>query len=433
VQQNADFTGGGELGEKSGRRFFSTGFIILFLFPLIAFSMSAIAFAGGPVHGAKAAGMGTAFVGLADDPSAILFNPGGLTQIKETTIYGGVTAVSPSTVYAATSGDTARTEFQIFYPPHLYAASDFGTQDFVFGLGLYSPFGIGGRKWDPAGPTRYASVESAIATFSLNPTIAWRASDVVSLAVGIDYLRAVMKMKRMLDQSLVGAGDASSRLEADGDGWGHNLGALIRAGEETRIGLAYRSAINVNYRGDMTIEGIAPALQPLFGGTSYNSAITTSNRFPDIYSLGVSHLLSTKLVFAADVELVRWSSFKKMEVNIVQEVPAAGVTDAVTPLDWKDSWGFKIGGEYRMSDSIALRAGYAFINTPVPDHTFEPGNPDADQHNVSIGMGYRTGNWRIDGFYQIGIFQDRTVQNAVVDGEFRNIMHYLGVSVGRTF
>ena len=400
----------------------------------LSFSMSVDALAGGPVHGAKAAGMGTAFIGLADDPSAILFNPGGLTQSKGTTVYGGVTAVSPSTVYTDPSGaNSTRTEFQVFYPPHLYAASDFGTQDLVFGLGLYSPFGIGGRKWDPTGPTRYASVESAIATFSVNPTIAWRASSALSLAFGIDYMRSTIEMKRMVDQSMVGAGDAASGLEAEGDGWGHNLGALVRAGERTGIGLAYRSAINVNYRGDMTIEGIAPALQPLFGGASYKSAITTSNRFPDIYSLGVSYLLSTKLVLAADAELVRWSSFKKAEVNIVQEVPAAGITDASTPLDWKDSWQFKIGGEYRMSDTLALRAGYAFINTPVPDHTLEPGNPDADQHNVSIGMGYRTGNWRIDGFYDIGIFRDRTVQNAAVSGEFRNIAHYLGASAGRSF
>jgi long-chain fatty acid transport protein len=400
---------------------------------VLSFSLSVDALAGGPVHGARAAGMGTAFVGVADDPSAILFNPGGLTQIKGTSLYGGVTAVSPSTAYAVTSGNTSRTEFQIFYAPHLYAASDLGTEDFVFGLGLYSPFGIGGRKWDPAGPTRYSSVESAIATFSVNPTIAWRTSSALSIAFGIDYMRSNIEMKRMVDQSAVGAGDASARLESEGDGWGYNLGALFRAGERLRIGAAYRSAINVNYRGDMTIEGIAPPLQPLFGGTSYNSAITTSNRFPDIYSLGASYLLSTKLVLDADAELVRWSSFKKTEVNIVQEVPAAGLTDASTPLDWKDSWQFKIGAEYRMSDTLALRAGYAFINTPVPDHTFEPGNPDADQHNVSIGMGYRTGNWWIDGFYNIGIFRDRTVQNAVVNGEFRNSAHYLGVSAGRTF
>lgn len=390
------------------------------------------AFAGGPVHGARAAGMGTAFVGLADDPSAILFNPGGLTQSQGTNVYAGVAAVIPSTSYTDTSGNSTRTEPQVFYPPHLYATSDFGLRDFVFGLGLYSPFGIGGRRWDPAGPTRYASVESAISTFSVNPTVAWRALPALSLAFGVDYMRSDIKMKRMIDQSMVGTGDATNRMDADGGGWGYNLGVLIR-GEQVRFGLAYRSAININYRGDMSIDGIAPALQPLFGASYYKSAITTKNRFPNIYSLGVSYLFSTRLVVDADAELVRWSSFKNMEVNIAREVPAAGVIGTSTPLDWKDSWQFKIGAEYHMSDTVALRTGYAFLNTPVPDHTFEPGNPDADQHHVSLGLGYRVASWQIDGFYDFGIYQDRTVQNAVVDGKFSNTIHYLGASIGRTF
>ncbi len=82
---------------------------------------------------------------------------------------------------------------------------------------------------------------------------------------------------------------------------------------------------------------------------------------------------------------------------------------------------------------FALRAGYAFLNTPVPDHTFEPGNPDADQHHVSIGLGYRVAGWRIDGFYDFGVYQNRRVQNAMVDGKFSNAIHYLGVSAGWTF
>jgi long-chain fatty acid transport protein len=148
-------------------------------------------------------------------------------------------------------------------------------------------------------------VENTIATFSLNPTVAWRASDTFSLAAGVDYLCASMRMKRMMDQSSFGAGDASAEIEADGDGWGYNFGALFQAGAELKIGAAYRSAVKVDYRGDMTIEGIAPALQPLFGGYSYRTAVATGNRFPDIWSLGASYRFSPALVIAADAELVR--------------------------------------------------------------------------------------------------------------------------------
>jgi hypothetical protein len=52
-------------------------------------------FGGFPFHGAKAAGMGATFVAVADDPSAITFNPGGLTQLEGTNLYGGITSIIP--------------------------------------------------------------------------------------------------------------------------------------------------------------------------------------------------------------------------------------------------------------------------------------------------------------------------------------------------
>ncbi len=404
--------------------------VLLPLFSSILFPVAA--FAGGPVHGARAAGMGTAFVGLADDPSAILFNPAGLTQLKGTQVYGGLTAIRPSTTYRNDAGASESTKPQTFFPPHLYFSTDSAGKDIVFGMGLYSPFGIGGRKWDETGLTRYQSVESSIATVTLNPTVAWRASDVLSLAAGIDYLRANMKMKRMMDQSLFGALDAASTIEADGDGWGYNFGALIRAGEELRIGAAYRSGVKVDYRGDLAIEGIAPALQPVFGGPSYRTGITTRNRFPDIWSLGAAYSATPKLLLAADVELVRWSSFKRMDLNIGLEAPPA-LVDSSAPLDWKDSWQLKIGAEYTVSEALALRAGYAFINTQVPDQTLEPGNPDADQHNISIGFGYRDSPFTLDGFYNVSLYRDRSVRNGILSGTYENVAHFFGVSIGRIF
>ena len=188
------------------------------LFLCLWFFAAGSAFAGGPVHGARAAAMGTAFNAVADDPSAILFNPAGLTQIKGTAVYGVVTALKPETEYTDTAGQAETTESQLFFPPNMYLSSDLDKKDFVFGIGLYSPFGIGGRKWSRTGLTRYASTESSIGTFSVNPTIAWQISPAVSLAAGVDYMRAETKMERMIDQSMAGAADASTSLEADGDG-----------------------------------------------------------------------------------------------------------------------------------------------------------------------------------------------------------------------
>ena len=159
--------------------------LVLFVTLNISLLSQNTAFAGAPVHGSKAASMGTAFVAIADDPSAILYNPAGLTQLTGTNTYSGATAVIPTSEYESPSGESDETDFQVFFPPHLYISSDLNTETIALGLGVFSPFGIGGRKWGEDGPTRYISTESTIATISVNPTFAWEITP--SLSVGLAF------------------------------------------------------------------------------------------------------------------------------------------------------------------------------------------------------------------------------------------------------
>lgn len=197
--------------------------------------------AGGPVHGAKAAAMGTAFTALADDPSAMVYNPAGLTRIRGTHTYGGGTFVIPTTTYQSPSGQTEITDPQVFVPGHMYATSDFGLDDFTAGIGLYSPFGIGGRKWDRQGLTRYQSTKSMIATLWVNPSVAYRLLPTLSVGVGLDYMLAQSKSERMIDQSVLASSDG--RLDPVAMGqyldpqMGHRIPAerVVRATRRLRL------------------------------------------------------------------------------------------------------------------------------------------------------------------------------------------------------
>lgn len=389
--------------------------------------------AAGPVHGARAAGMGTAFLAVADDPSSIIYNPAGLIRSKGTNIYGGITPLIISSTYKSNSGAKEETEFQVFYPPHLYLSSDLGMKDTVLGVGLYSPFGIGGRKWSKEGLTRYISTRSEIGTYSINPTLARQVSQALSVGAGIDYMKAVSKAESMIDQSAVGAGDGEVSLDGDGSGWGYNVGALYQI-DRVSIAAAYRSGIKVDIRGTATLEKIAPAVQPLFAGAaSFDTGVSTTLDFPDIWSLGVAFSPTGRLTLALDYELVRWSVADQMTLDFDNEVPAAGFVDRTTRLDWKDSSQIKAGAEYHLNDRLSLRGGYAYVGTFVPDHTLDPGNPDSDQHNFAFGFGYRKNRTVIDAFYNIGFFEKRSVNNAILTGDYENLIHYAGMSAGYNF
>jgi long-subunit fatty acid transport protein len=238
--------------------------------------------AGGPIHGAKAAAMGTAFVAVADDPSAILHNPAGLANLQGTTLYGGGTAVILSSEYKSPEGGHERTSFQVFLPPHFYVSSDLGTNSLVLGLGLYSPFGIGGRKWSETGLTRFASTEGTIGTVSANPTVVWRVIPQVAVAAGVDIMYAFNNMVRMVDQSFLGFMDGKLSFKGDGLGWGYNFGLLIFPGGKVSFGFAYRDPIRVKQQGTLSFGRIAPPLQPAFGGGVFQTDASMAVHFPEI-------------------------------------------------------------------------------------------------------------------------------------------------------
>jgi long-chain fatty acid transport protein len=401
--------------------------LVLFLF------LTGFSFAGTMVHGAKGAGMGTAFTAIADDPSAITTNPAGLTQLTGTNIYGGATFVFPSTTYQNLSGQSEDTEFQVFFPPNLYLSSDLNTKDIRLGIGIYSPFGIGGRKWSKDGLTRFSSTKSLIATLSINPTFAYQVLPSLSIGIGLDYMLARHEAEMMIDQSLFGARDGEFKLKADGDGWGYNIGILFTPDKKLSFGLAYRSRIKVDFGGDAKLKNIAPPLQPFFGTTDFRTDVRTEATFPQIVSFGIAYRPTERWTIGYEVEWVQWSSFHRSDLDFEHEVPQAGFTDSSKLLDWKDVWDFKVGAEYKVNEKLSLRAGYAYSEPMVPDNTLDAANPDSNQHYTSIGFGYKVKKVVIDFFYMAGFYEDRKVRNNILSGTYDNFYHFVGFDIGKKF
>ena len=377
--------------------------------------------------------MGTAFIAVADDPSTLSFNPAGITQLTGTQIYAGASAYLPYTRYESPSGESTETKFQVFVPPYFYICSDLGTKDLRVGLSLISPFGLGGNEWRPDGPTRYISTDSMITTLALNPTVAYQLLPNLSIAIGAVYMKAWNDQNAMVNQSIVGAPDGKSELSADGDGWGYNVGLLFKPSPRWSLGLQYRSSITVNYEGDLDLSSIAPPLWPVLGGSTFRSPIRMTNKFPDLFGFGIAFRPTDKWTIAFDAEYEGWSSFGTVTTEIEREVPAVGITNRQTVLDWENRVILKTGAEYRYSDRLALRAGYINVPSYVPDHTLSPENPLANWHTLTVGLSYRLGTVDIDFFYEAIFSETRTVENGILSGRYESFGHNFGFGIGKKF
>lgn len=405
------------------------------LLPIAAltFSLAAVSHAGGPMHGAKATGFATAFTALADDPSAIMYNPAGLMLGSGARFMGGVTYMNFKSTYEPDAGEDADSVYHPFFPPHLFADSDLPWGNWRFGLGVHAPYGSGGRVWGEDSSARYQSVENLISTIAVNPTVAWRVNPALSVGFGATAMRADLKMKKAIDQSFFGAKDAMVENEADGIGYGWNAGILFCPSEAVRLGFTYRSKVKVEMEGDLILSSIAPPARPLFGGASFKSPMETTINFPDVYNVGVAWFPREDLTIVSDIEWTQWSSLDEVGIDLEREVPAANFGDTTERLAWNDVWMLKVGAQWEAKKWVRLRGGYAYVQTYVPGGTLAAGNPEANQHNFSVGGGVDLGRTTLDAFYSLGLFEDRLVDNPVASGEFKNVAHYAGLSITAAF
>ena len=147
---------------------------------------------------ARGNALGGTMVGRADDPSAIYYNPAGITQLSGLQVMGGATIIRPSTEVKTTTplgSVSTSTKDNNWIPPHLYGTYQF-SDDVWAGLGLFSRFGLG-TEFPSDWPGRYNSYDAEIRTLTLNPDIALKLHDKMSVAAGLSatWLDLILKQK----------------------------------------------------------------------------------------------------------------------------------------------------------------------------------------------------------------------------------------------
>ena len=389
---------------------------------VLLFTASA-SFAAGfrlPEAGVKAMGMGFAFTAQADDPSAIYFNPAGLTQLKGQNVMIGVTYVrengneftgtTPVDNQTAIKGETQKS--LDFYIPNAYYTRTTADGYIAYGVGIFAPFGLGQEYNDKnTSIFRNQITKIDLQTIVVNPTIAFKINEALSVGFGVDWMYGKAKLEKT--PWVPGVGNLYNvELEGDGDVWGYNFGMLLKPTENFRIGVNYRSKFNLKVKdADVNIGNTSPAYASgLLGPTPTSTKGSATVAMPATFALGAAYTIG-KLTVEADADWTFWHSFSSLPITINNQVPTLRSTD--TPKNWEDVVALRIGAEYRITDPLALRAGFYYDPTPVPAATMGPELPDATRLTYTVGAGYKIGAWTIDVAGMYIDKQDRTVNNQV--------------------
>jgi long-chain fatty acid transport protein len=136
-----------------------------------------------------------------------------------------------------------------------------------------------------------------------------------------------------------------------------------------------------------------------------------------------------------DAERTGWSSFNKLQFQFDNTAQFGNFNNKPKPLEWKDVWCYKFGGQYALTKNIDLRAGYMYDTNPIPDSTLGPLLPDSDRHSFSIGQGIHNDMVSLDLAYMWTHFMGRTAnnQNSTTllgeNGTFKSDVHLFGGSI----
>jgi len=378
--------------------------------------------------GARAISMGGAFVGLADDYSAVFWNPAGIAHFKNKTLGFSGDLIMPSASYEFTVGSTTLIDAQAksnTFPSGIAAYYHPITDKLVAGIGIFTPSGLG-AEWDgsdffiPAlfpAQTQPYKMKSLIGAVSIAPAVAYQISDAVSVGATLNINYGFFNLSRWgggvymeipmppLPPYIYSVDFGQYEEESTGWGIGGTFGVLVNPSDMFSLGLTVRTPTKVSMSGEASMSNF-PAL-----GIPESSEFDREVTYPMWIAGGAAFHPIEDLTLTLDAQYTQWSKLDQLETEFKDTIwksTMAGTAANVMELHWEDATQIRFGAEYWLN-KIAFRAGYYIDPAPAPDETMNVLIPSFDFTGITFGIGYKMNGLEVDAMLEYLMAKERNV------------------------
>ena len=393
---------------------------------------------------ARGIGMGGAVTARASDPSAIFYNAAGIGFQEQRQLSIGSSVFTLSTDF---TGDdpypgAGREEFLDIAVPvpvgyYVHPVSDRA----VLGIGVFAPFGLKTEWDDPDFSGRFISRVAKLDAIAVNPTIACRVSDRLSIGGGVDVRITSVQLERNVPFPNPFTGGlmdvASVKLESDtAVDVGFNLGVLFKPGGGLSLGAAYRHRVNVDFTGLATFTPRPTGIAAIDAGIQQRApgparAPAHRHRLPGIASVGAAYQAGGWTARRTSI-----GTSGPRSIGSCWTSRGATIPDQIIHEDYENSLQYRVGVERALGPSWAVRGGYYYDESPAPAASVSPLLPDPDRHGLAIGGSWAGRRARLDGALGYVIGRDRSTEGVNrdgFDGTYRSTGFVFSASVGYVF
>jgi len=366
---------------------------------------------------------GNAFTATADNPSALYYNPAGITQLTGDNLQVGAYGIEFNVEHRAPeTGQFSDTPDRWQGVPQLFYTRSVAQGRAAMGFGVYSPYGLS-SEWPDGSPFRSLATKNKLVYITLNPVVAVKLTDTLSVAGGLTINYGQANLKR-------GIIAPKDEFRVDGEGWsyGFNAGILWQPTPQHSFGVNYRSRSHMNFEGDSFIKSTTPFFFP-----SSRQRASFELDFPQHIVAGYSFRPNKDWNFEFNLDWTDWDDIGELRIR----QPSG---DLPLIFDWRSSFVYKFGATRYLPRGFAVSAGYFYAESSTPDDNFNPAIADIDLHIFSAGFSYRSDRWSAGVAYQFGYGPETTVNGSAfsaagqnADGRYTFVGHGIELAVGYHF
>ena len=346
--------------------------------------------------GTRALGMGGAFVGFANDGTALYWNPAGLAG-QTSRIYVFMTDVIPSGYYKMdAAGVDADIKNNHYISPNFIVNYTKGKWAFAFGV--YVPAGLGAEYngddlknlTAPFGPYDWMS---KLAVINFSPGVAYQVSDKFSVGLAVNIYYGMFDLDRPYDTPMDINGDGVPDVlpqyteSSSGLGFGVTLGLKYDINSKFSLGATFRSSTTVTMDGTGELPDV-----------NMKDDFSRDVTWPMWIGGGIAYHPKENMTVTLDAQYSNWSALDKL--TAVYDNWGEGEFI----LNWDDAIQYRIGFEHALSKSFVYRLGYYYDPAPAPDETLNILFPSSTNNAFSAGFTYSFGKMQIEaaGEYLLG-------------------------------